>query len=71
MAEFKIDDLVKRIASEKDYTNGRQGQIIEIKDGRCRVHWHYDRNGAKENVRTWVKESALHKILFYTNVFNQ
>ncbi len=58
---FTVGSLVERIAS--DYTNGRKGNIIEIKDGRARVAW-------SDSPRTWVKFSALKLLRSADNVLN-
>ena len=52
---------VIRVASEKDYTNGRKGEILEIntQTERVRVLWKEESTGHKIKVRTWVKFSAL------------
>ena len=48
--KIEIGTQVERIAS--DYTNGRKGEVIEIKEGRARVQW-------SNSPRTWVKFAAL------------
>lgn len=48
--QIQVGTKVERIAS--DYTNGRVGTVIEVKDGRARVEW-------TKSPRTWVKFAAL------------
>lgn len=52
---------VTRLASEKDYTNGRKGKVLEIDAAaeRARIHWTKESTGHAISVRTWVKFSAL------------
>lgn len=52
---------VTRLASEKDYTNGRKGKILEVdkEAQRARIHWTNESTGHMISVRTWVKFSAL------------
>jgi hypothetical protein len=66
MEAFQIGDVVERMGSEKDYTTGRVGVIIQIETiakqgiraatGRARVSWMKDKDGdpLKPQVRTWV-----------------
>ncbi len=48
--KIEIGTQVERIAS--DYTNGRQGEVIEINEGRARVRW-------TNSPRTWVRFQDL------------
>lgn len=52
---FEIGARVERLGSASDYTTGRKGEIVDIKDGRCRVKW-------DGNVRTWVAQKFLRVI---------
>jgi hypothetical protein len=62
---MKINDEVKRIGSG-DYTEGRQGTVIEIDDakGRVRVSWHTGADGAPypKPIRTWVQVAGVEVI---------
>ena len=55
---YKINDEVRRVAS--DYTCGRQGTVVDIDNvkNRIRVLWTKDRNGRSMKLRTWVKFSG-------------
>lgn len=53
----QIGSKVERIA--KDYTGGRTGEVIEIKENRARVKWTADKGGAPMNLRTWVRFQDL------------
>lgn len=59
--QLQPGQAVIRVASEKDYTNGRKGSILEINDfaERARVHWTKEATGHKISIKTWVKFSAL------------
>jgi hypothetical protein len=48
--KIEIGTKVKRIAN--DYTNGRKGEVIEIKGDRARVRW-------EKSPRTWVNFKFL------------
>lgn len=50
MNKIEVGTQVERISS--DYTNGRQGQVIEIKGDRARVAW-------DNSPRTWVNFRCL------------
>ncbi|MDD4972041.1 MAG: hypothetical protein PHT07_21655 [Paludibacter sp.] len=52
------------IRVSNDYTNGRRGQVIEIKEARARVKWEL---GSGKILRTWVrfKELKVVKGLFF------
>jgi hypothetical protein len=52
---FEIGNRVERLGSASDYTTGRKGEIVEIKDDRCRVKW-------DGNPRTWVNKKFLRVI---------
>lgn len=52
---LQIGARVERLGSASDYTTGRKGEIIEIKDDRCRVKW-------DGNPRTWVNKKFLRVI---------
>lgn len=58
---------VVRIGSLRKYTTGRAGTVIDfnIKTGRIRVHWMYDRYGVPldKGIRTWVHERFLTKLI--------
>lgn len=71
MNTFQINQKVERVGSEKDYTTGRKGIIVEINGDRCRVRWTEERTGlpvatansTKGNgVRTWVNKKFLRLI---------
>src|SRR3989304_8422135 len=49
---FEIGARVERLGSAADYTTGRKGEILESKEGRCRIKWDV-------NVRTWVNKKFL------------
>lgn len=49
---IQVGAFVKRHAS--DYTAGRKGYVLDMKDGRCRVHWISASGGRQLNIRTWV-----------------
>jgi hypothetical protein len=49
--QIQIGTKIERIAS--DYTGGRKGTVIEIKDGRARIVWDAG------HPRTWIKFAAL------------
>jgi len=54
MSEFKSGDKVRRVST--DYTNGREGIVIEINEaGRLRVAW-------EGHARTWVKPKCVVKL---------
>lgn len=50
-SSIQIGTKIERIAS--DYTGGRKGTVIEIKDGRARIVWDAG------HPRTWIKFAAL------------
>jgi hypothetical protein len=71
--ELQVGDIVERLASKNDYTNGRVGDVISIKDGRAQVKWLYtvDWDYREEGKRlyhtmnpinTWVQFKSLKKI---------
>lgn len=61
---LSIGTKVRRLAATTDYTNGRQGEIVEIDTllRRYRVRWTLEASGRPVNVknpeagtRTWVQ----------------
>lgn len=72
--DLKVGDKVARLGSEKDYTTGRRGTIVQIGDGlnvgRARVLWASEKDGSPittpghaghVGVRTWVNVKFLKK----------
>lgn len=73
MEQFKIGDMVEKLGSIKDYTTGRRGAIVEIKNERARVLWsqspaytEQDGNAIRTGghwemkpIRTWVNFKFL------------
>lgn len=64
MKQLPIGTKVIRLAATTDYTNGRQGEIVEIDETakRYRVRWTLEASGRPVNsknpeagTRTWVK----------------
>ena len=54
MESIELGDKVRRVS--KDYTNGRDGIVVEINEtGRLRVAW-------EGYARTWVKPSCVVKL---------
>lgn len=57
---FMIGTRVVRLGSEKDYTVGRIGEVVEVKGDRRRVSWDTDPQGnAMKPIRTWVNVKFL------------
>lgn len=61
-----------RLGTAFDYTNGRQGEVVGLKDARVQVKWTHEQTAKKPNEhtpltprdvkRTWVKASDVFKI---------
>lgn len=63
MATIKIGSRVEKHLPG-DYSDGRRGDVIDIKDDRVRVKWDTHPGGLMMNhpIRTWVNIKKLIKI---------
>jgi len=63
MQNYELGTRVIRIAATTDYTNGRQGDVVDYDEtkNRYRVFWTHEASGREmtDKKRTWVKADAL------------